>query len=87
MTKVPPFKAQKKGPDYIYVQFADWIAARIATKELRPGTRLPAERDLSKEHGIAYLTVRRATALLRDRDLIETIVGRGTYVKAKKKDK
>jgi hypothetical protein len=30
--------------------------------------------------GVAYDTIRRATALLRDRGLIITIVGRGTYV-------
>jgi DNA-binding transcriptional regulator YhcF (GntR family) len=45
-----------------------------------PGARLPAERDLATEYGVAYDTIRRATALLRDRGLIITIVGRGTYV-------
>ena len=35
---------------------------------------------LMQEYGVAYDTIRRATALLRDRGLIITIVGRGTYV-------
>ena len=35
---------------------------------------------MAAEYGVAYDTVRRATALLRERGLIVTIVGRGTYV-------
>ena len=67
-------------PKLVYVQVADHIAARIKAGELTPGARLPAERDLATEYGVAYDTVRRATAVLRDRGLIITIVGRGTYV-------
>ena len=67
-------------PKLVYVQVADHIAARIEAGELAPGARLPAERDLATEYGVAYDTIRRATALLRDRGLIITIVGRGTYV-------
>jgi DNA-binding FadR family transcriptional regulator len=48
--------------------------------ELKPGARLPAERDLARDLGVAYDTVRRATALLRERSLIVTVHGRGTYV-------
>ena len=67
-------------PKLVYVQVADHVEARIKAGELAPGARLPAERDLATEYGVAYDTVRRATALLRDRGLIITIVGRGTFV-------
>ncbi len=67
-------------PKLIYVQVADHITARISAGELRPGARLPAERDLATEYGVAYDTIRRAMALLRERGLIITIVGRGTFV-------
>jgi len=67
-------------PKLVYVQVADHITARIQAGELAPGARLPAERDLATEYGVAYDTIRRATALLRDRGLIITIIGRGTYV-------
>jgi GntR family transcriptional regulator len=70
----------KDSPKLVYVQVADHIAARIASGELAPGTKLPAERDLAAEYGVAYDTIRRATAVLRDRGLIITTVGRGTYV-------
>jgi DNA-binding GntR family transcriptional regulator len=68
------------GPELVYLQVADHIAARIASGELTRGARLPAERDLATEYGVAYDTVRRATAVLRDRRLILTVHGRGTYV-------
>ena len=68
-------------PKLVYVQVADHITARIEAGELAPGARLPAERDLASEYGVAYDTIRRATALLRERELIITIVGRGTFVK------
>ena len=68
-------------PKLVYVQVADHITARIKAGELKPGARLPAERDLATEYGVSYDTIRRATALLRERELIITIVGRGTYVK------
>lgn len=68
-------------PKLVYVQVADHIAARIEAGELAPSARLAAERDLATEYGVSYDTIRRATALLRERGLIITIVGRGTFVK------
>ena len=68
-------------PKLVYLQVADHIAARIEGGELAPGARLAAERDLATEYGVSYDTIRRATAVLRDRGLIITIIGRGTFVK------
>lgn len=78
MADVPAF--DPAGPQLVYVALADHLAARIAAGELRPGARLPSERDLAAEYGVAYMTVRRAAALLRERGLIVTVHGRGTYV-------
>lgn len=80
MAEVPPFNPDEDVPEYVYVRVANHIAARIAAGELPPGTRLPAERDLATEYGVAYLTVRRAAQELRERGLIVTVMGRGTYV-------
>ena len=63
-----------------YVQIADDIAARIRSGELRPGARLLSERALADYYGRSYQTVRRAMQVLRDRGLIVTIHGRGTFV-------
>ncbi|AWS44507.1 GntR family transcriptional regulator [Streptosporangium sp. 'caverna'] len=80
MTEVPPFEHDPESADYVYVALADHIQARIEAGELRPGRRLPAERDMASEYGVAYMTVRRATKELRDRGLIRTVVGKGTFV-------
>ena len=65
---------------HLYVRVADWIEARIKSGELKPGSRLPPERELAQETGVAYDTIRRAAVLLRERGLIITVHGRGTYV-------
>jgi GntR family transcriptional regulator len=48
--------------------------------ELAPGQKLPAERDLADERGIAYQTVRRAMRELRERGLVVSRAGKGTFV-------
>ncbi len=55
--------------------------ARIASGELRSGARLRSERDLAAHYGVAYHTVRRAREVLRSRDLVVSVHGRGTYVR------
>jgi GntR family transcriptional regulator len=67
----------RAGPVRFYRQVADALAARIEAGRY-PG-QLPAERDLAREFGVAYVTVRRAMAALRERGLVETISGRGTF--------
>ena len=65
-------------PAHTYVQLADLIEAEIRAGKLRGKIR--AERDLAEEYGVAYTTVRRAMAVLRERGLIKSIQGRGTFV-------
>jgi GntR family transcriptional regulator len=61
-----------------YIQVADVIAARIEVGEFTH--KLPAERALAEEYGVAYQTVRHSMKVLRDRGLIITRQGRGTFV-------
>lgn len=75
-----PPEIDSAGPKLVYIQVADWIEGRIVSGELQPGHKLPAERDLAAEIGVGYMTVRRAMRELRDRGLIVTVVGRGTFV-------
>ncbi|MGW6009090.1 winged helix-turn-helix domain-containing protein [Streptomyces sp. NPDC055210] len=65
---------------YVYMQMADHIEARIRSGELSPGARLPGERDLAEEYGVAHLTARRATRELRERGLVLTLPAKGTFV-------
>jgi GntR family transcriptional regulator len=66
------------GPDFAYIQVANHIASRIEVGEIKH--KLPAERALAEEYGVAYQTVRHAMQVLRDRGLIITRQGRGTFV-------
>ena len=70
--------------DLAYVRVANDIAGRIASGELAAGARLRAERDLAEYYEVSYGTVRHAMQLLRERGLIETIHGRGTFVTGQK---
>ena len=63
-----------------YAQVADDIALRIGAGEIT--LKLPAERALAEEYEVAYVTVRHAMQILRERGLIVTIHGRGTFVAA-----
>ncbi|MFD4250391.1 GntR family transcriptional regulator [Amycolatopsis thermoflava] len=78
--RVDPFEPDPDSPVYVYVQVADHIAARIAAGELPAGARLPGERDLADEYGVSVATARRAVAELRDRDLVQTVPVKGTFV-------
>jgi GntR family transcriptional regulator len=75
---VPPFEHDPL--QLAYVEVADHIAARIKAREFEPGTRLPPERDLAVEYGVAYNTLRRSMDVLRERGLVITLRGHGNYV-------
>jgi GntR family transcriptional regulator len=66
------------GIRYVYEQVASAIAARIAAGYYP--VKLPSERALAEEFGVSYVTVRRVMAILRERDLIVSVHGRGTFV-------
>ncbi|MEW2442758.1 GntR family transcriptional regulator [Micromonospora marina] len=64
-----------------YVQLAEILRARVVSGQLRPGARLPSERDLSQEYGVAPKTARAAVQTLRDEGLVEAVRGRGVVVR------
>lgn len=51
---------------------ADALRARILTRELRPGDRLPIEPDLAEEYGVSRSTVREALRVLTSQGLVST---------------
>jgi GntR family transcriptional regulator len=80
MPEVPPFRLQE-GPTYAYRQVADHIEALIAAGTLAPASRLPGERALAEELGVAIGTVRRAVQDLRERGIVVTLPSKGSYVR------
>jgi GntR family transcriptional regulator len=61
-----------------YRQLAAILRARIESGEVT--TRLPGEKSLVQESGLAQGTVRKAIGLLRDAGLVRTVPGWGTYI-------
>lgn len=70
------------GPEYAYSQLANYLEARIRAGELAPGSRLPGERELATQYGVALGTVRRALQEMRERQLVVTTPSKGTFIRA-----
>ncbi|WP_394840674.1 PLP-dependent aminotransferase family protein [Pendulispora brunnea] len=65
-----------------YQTIADAIAADILEGRLRPGDRLPPQREFADRRGIATSTASRVYSELIRRGLAVGEVGRGTYIRA-----
>lgn len=64
----------------LYTQVAQSVEADIRAGHLRPGDRLPSERDLADHFDVSRVTVRRALGDLADIGLVESHHGSGTFV-------
>jgi GntR family transcriptional regulator, transcriptional repressor for pyruvate dehydrogenase complex len=62
------------------VQVAQQIQRLIMQGDLRPGNRLPPERELSEKLRVSRTVVREATKLLQERGLVKVLTGSGTFV-------
>lgn len=71
-----PFTPGKK----IYKQIVEQILQNIKSGVLRPGDRLPTERELAARLEVSRGTVKKAYAELAANNLIEIIQGSGSYV-------
>jgi GntR family transcriptional regulator, transcriptional repressor for pyruvate dehydrogenase complex len=60
---------------------ADQIEEWVLSGELEAGSKLPSEDSLGRQFGVSRPVVREALAQLRERDLVETVTGSGTFVK------
>ncbi|MFB7936489.1 GntR family transcriptional regulator [Streptomyces sp. NPDC056049] len=73
-----PLDPQSATP--LYIQLAEIISKKIASGTLAPDRPIPSENRLAEEYGVARLTARRATQELRERGLVITVRGKGSYV-------
>ncbi|WDZ85908.1 GntR family transcriptional regulator [Micromonospora cathayae] len=71
-------------PTPFYVQLADLLAKQIEEGKLKPRHPIPSESYLQQEYNVSRGTVRAAIRLLRDRGMVATFTGRGTYVTEQK---
>lgn len=63
-----------------YVQLASFIRSEVIADQLPAGSPLPSEPELAGLYNVSRDTVRRAMAVLRELELIETRRGVGHYV-------
>ena len=67
--------------DYpLYIQIAETFANRIMSGDLKPGDRLPPERDLCQMLNVSRMTLRQALNELELRGLLSRRQGDGTYI-------
>lgn len=78
MTSWIPDLARGSGP--LYMRLAEQIEAGIAEGTIKPGEKLPPQRNLAFDVGVTIGTVTRAYSIIRERGLVSGEVGRGTYV-------
>ena len=70
----------------IYQQIVSQIKAQIMGGELAAGEALPSMRMLAQQLRISVITTKRAYEELEKDGFIETIAGKGCYVKAQNTD-
>jgi GntR family transcriptional regulator len=67
-----------------YRQVADRLRDAIVSGELAPGEALPSVRALAQQYDVTNVTATRAVDLLRAEGLVDTRLGRGTFVRTPK---
>lgn len=77
MTKAWPNPVVQTLPD----QVAQTILRRIATGKLRPGNRLPSQRDLAQSMGVGLAVIREAVQRLQALNIVEATHGSGTVIR------
>ncbi|MGA8300702.1 MAG: FadR/GntR family transcriptional regulator [Terriglobales bacterium] len=64
----------------LYEQIVQQVEESILGGQLKPGDQLPAERELAQSFGVSRTAVREAVKTLREKGLVESFSGRGTFV-------
>lgn len=77
----------KKGAGPVYKLIANAIADDIAVGKLAAEQRLPPQRQLAEALGIDFTTVARAYTEAHRRGLVDSVVGRGTFVCGRRRPK
>jgi len=76
-----PDHEDRSGGDRLYQRLARILFDQLATGRYAVGDRLPAERELSAEHGVSRPAVREALIALEVQGYIEVRLGAGAFVR------
>jgi GntR family transcriptional regulator len=66
----------------VYLQIVDQVKSAAASGAVRPGEALPSIRPLAEELRVNRNTVAKAYAELESQGIIETLAGKGCFVRA-----
>jgi DNA-binding transcriptional MocR family regulator len=69
-----------------YIRIADGIEEAVGKGKLRPGERLPPQRELADQLGVTLGTVSRGYREAEKRGILQGETGRGTFVRSSEKD-
>ncbi|MEV8438998.1 winged helix-turn-helix domain-containing protein [Actinosynnema sp. NPDC051121] len=64
-----------------YLRVAAAVASKVESGEYAPGAQLPSLTALAESYGVAIGTVRSALNLLRDKGIVVTRAGSGSFVR------
>ncbi|MCM3340692.1 GntR family transcriptional regulator [Paenibacillus sp. MER TA 81-3] len=72
--------------DPIYIQIMNQIRQSILSGELQAGDSLPSIRQLAKDLQVSVITTKRVYEELEKEKLIDSVVGKGSFVSGANKD-
>ncbi|MER5891216.1 GntR family transcriptional regulator [Streptomyces sp. NPDC001941] len=75
-----PERPDPNTPYAPYMRVLDALTADIRSGKLAAGDRIPSDAELCEQYRVARETARRAVRVLRERGMIVTEWGRGSYV-------
>jgi GntR family transcriptional regulator len=76
------FQLNFKSGKAVYLQLVDQVKIAAASGAIRPGEPLPSIRPLAEELRVNRNTVAKAYTELESQGIIETVAGKGSFVRA-----
>ncbi|MFB9279287.1 GntR family transcriptional regulator [Cohnella cellulosilytica] len=64
----------------LYKQIANHLREQIMSGKLRPGDRVPSEKEIASYFNVSQITSKQALALMSDENLVIRLKGKGTFV-------
>lgn len=64
----------------LYVQIYEELISAIRSQKLRPGERIPSEKELAERYSVSRITSKRAIEMLADQGLVTRMRGKGSFV-------
>jgi DNA-binding GntR family transcriptional regulator len=67
-------------PKAKYIQLKEYLRHLIEQQKLKPGEKIPSQKELTEEFGIGRLTARQAIGQLASEGYLNSQQGKGTFV-------